>query len=81
MGGPIALIEDGDLIRIDAEKGQLSVDLDEAEMAGRRARWVPFSRTPLAGVLEKYAQTVRPACLGAVTHSGAVAWPYEKPAA
>ena len=77
VGGPIALLRAGDLVRIDAEAGVLAVDLTEAEIAARRSRWQPLARPPLAGVLEKYERLVGPACEGAVTHSGAVAWPYE----
>jgi dihydroxy-acid dehydratase len=76
VGGPIALLADGDVIRIDADAGTLCVDLDEAQLASRRAAWQPPSRAPLAGVLEKYERLVGPACNGAVTHAGAVEWPY-----
>ncbi|HEY0296197.1 MAG TPA: dihydroxy-acid dehydratase [Bordetella sp.] len=79
LGGPIALLRDGDRIHIDAQAGTLHVDLSEDELARRRAEAVPFSRGHLGGVLEKYEALVRPAHLGAVTHSGAVAWPYEAP--
>jgi dihydroxy-acid dehydratase len=75
-GGPIALLADGDVVRIDADAGTLSVDLDDTQLAARRAAWRPPSRAPLAGVLEKYERLVGPACNGAVTHSGAVEWPY-----
>ena len=76
-GGPIALLRDGDRIHIDATAGLLSVDLPEVELASRRAAWKPAPRPRLAGVLEKYERLVGPACEGAVTHSGAVEWPYE----
>ena len=76
-GGPIALLQDGDVIDIDAEAGSLSVRLDDAMLATRRACWQPRLRPPLGGVLEKYARSVGPASRGAVTHSGAVDWPYE----
>jgi dihydroxy-acid dehydratase len=76
-GGAIGLLRDGDLVRIDATSGSLSVDLSEQELATRRAAWKPAVRAPLAGVLEKYERLVGPACEGAVTHSGAVEWPYE----
>jgi len=76
-GGPIALIEDGDIISIDAEAGTISVELGDDELASRKSRWlVPQKR--LAGALEKYASLVGPANLGAVTHSGNVDWPYEQ---
>jgi dihydroxy-acid dehydratase len=76
-GGPIAWLRDGDVIRIDAAAGTLAVDLGDAELAPRRAAWQPRRRAPLAGVLEKYERLVGPACQGAVTHAGAVEWPYE----
>ena len=76
-GGPIALVQDGDTIRIDADAGLIELQVDAAELAARQARWSPPARPPLGGVLEKYALVVRPARTGAVTHSGAVEWPYE----
>jgi dihydroxy-acid dehydratase len=72
-GGPIALIEDGDIIDIDAEAGILSVRLDEAELAARRARWKPRKHEFQSGTIWKYAQNVGPARYGAVTHPGAAA--------
>jgi dihydroxy-acid dehydratase len=79
-GGPIALLRDGDRVRIDAAARTISVALGDAELAARRAVWRPRNQTRLGGVLEKYAATVRPANLGAVTHSGEVPWPLEVPA-
>jgi dihydroxy-acid dehydratase len=79
-GGPVALLRDGDRIRIDANARTISVALADAELAGRRVAWRPRSQGRLGGVLEKYAATVRPANLGAVTHSGEVPWPVEVPA-
>jgi dihydroxy-acid dehydratase len=76
-GGAIGMLRDGDIIHIDATAGLLSVDLPDAELATRRAAWKPVQRPGLAGVLEKYERLVGPACEGAVTHSGAVEWPYE----
>jgi dihydroxy-acid dehydratase len=77
VGGPIALLRDGDRIRIDGEARVLEVKLDAKELAARQQAHRPASRERLAGVLEKYAKLVGPAHLGAVTHSGAVEWPYE----
>jgi dihydroxy-acid dehydratase len=71
VGGPIALLRNGDRIVIDAEKGTIDVLLDEAELARRRAAWTPRRTDYNSGALWKYAQTVGPACLGAVTHPGA----------
>ncbi|MFM0212575.1 dihydroxy-acid dehydratase [Paraburkholderia sediminicola] len=76
-GGPIRLLRDGDRIHIDAHKGTLDVELSDEELAQRSKELVPFTRGRLGGVLEKYEALVRPANLGAVTHSGAVEWPYE----
>ncbi|MFL9911722.1 dihydroxy-acid dehydratase [Paraburkholderia sp. RL17-337-BIB-A] len=76
-GGPIRLLRDGDRIHIDAHKGTLDVELSDEELARRSKETVPFTRGRLGGVLEKYEALVRPANLGAVTHSGAVEWPYE----
>ena len=76
-GGPIALVENGDRIKIDADAGRIDLLVDEAEIARRRAAWQPRREERLAGVLEKYAKLVGPANLGAVTHSGSLEWPYE----
>ncbi len=71
-GGPIALLEDGDMITIDAIKGELSVDLDEATLAARKAKWGGARETIYAsGALWKYAQLVGATRTGAVTHPGA----------
>jgi dihydroxy-acid dehydratase len=64
-GGPLALVRDGDRIRIDAAAGELDV---LADLRKRKAR---PPRRAVSGVLEKYAALVGPANLGAVTHSGA----------
>jgi dihydroxy-acid dehydratase len=77
VGGPIALVADGDRIRVDANAGTIEWLVDEAEAARRRAAWRPRRVERLAGALEKYAKLVGPANLGAVTHAGAVDWPYE----
>ncbi|RMH46352.1 MAG: dihydroxy-acid dehydratase [Alphaproteobacteria bacterium] len=73
-GGPIALIRDGDIITIDAIKGELSVALSDEELARRRAEWKgPRPTIYGSGALWKYAQLVGKTCLGAVTHPGAAA--------
>jgi dihydroxy-acid dehydratase len=77
LGGPIALVHDGDRIRIDGNARTLELLVDAAELDRRRNAHRPAPRERLAGVLEKYAQLVGPAHLGAVTHSGAVEWPDE----
>jgi dihydroxy-acid dehydratase len=74
QGGPIALIETGDMVTIDAIKGELSVDLSGDELARRRAAWAgPRPTIYTAGALWKYAQLVGPTYKGAVTHPGAQA--------
>jgi dihydroxy-acid dehydratase len=76
-GGPIALVRDGDRIRIDAAAAVIELAVDDAELARRRAAWQPRRTERLAGVLEKYSKLVGPANLGAVTHSGNLDWPRE----
>ncbi|MEH3048434.1 dihydroxy-acid dehydratase [Sphingomonas adhaesiva] len=71
--GPIALVEDGDTIRIDAEAGTIDLLVDEAVLAERRARWTARQNDYGAGALWRYAQNVGPAYQGAVTHPGAAA--------
>jgi dihydroxy-acid dehydratase len=72
-GGPIALLENGDIISIDAVAGTLEVALSDAELAERRKKWTPRTHDYQSGALWKYAQTVGPAVKGAVTHPGAKA--------
>jgi len=71
VGGPIALIENGDRIVIDADAGTIDLMVDDAVLAARRARWQPRTTVYTSGALWKYAQLVGPAALGAVTHPGA----------
>jgi dihydroxy-acid dehydratase len=73
VGGPIALLRNGDRIVIDAEKGSIDVLLSDAELAARRAAWQPRKTDYNAGAIWKYTQLVGPAHLGAVTHPGASA--------
>jgi dihydroxy-acid dehydratase len=70
VGGPIALLKDGDIIDIDATKGTLDVRLTKAEFAARHKKWKPRQHDFQSGTLWKYAQTVGPANKGAVTHPG-----------
>jgi len=72
-GGPIALVEDGDTIRIDAEAGTIDLDVAEDVLAERRARWQPRVNDYQSGALYRYSQNVGPAYQGAVTHPGAKA--------
>ncbi|WP_308814118.1 dihydroxy-acid dehydratase [Sphingomonas sp. GV3] len=70
-GGPIALVEDGDAIRIDAEAGTIDLLVDDAILAERRAQWTRRVNDYGSGALWRYAQNVGPAYKGAVTHPGA----------
>ncbi|MDF3607702.1 dihydroxy-acid dehydratase [Paracoccus sp. DMF-8] len=73
-GGPIALLRNGDMITIDAIRGEISVDISDEEFERRRAEWNGARRTDYAsGALWKYAQLVGKARYGAVTHPGAAA--------
>jgi dihydroxy-acid dehydratase len=71
--GPIALIEDGDTIRIDAEAGTIDLDVAEDVLAERRKAWKARVSDYGSGALWRYAQNVGPAYKGAVTHPGAAA--------
>jgi dihydroxy-acid dehydratase len=68
IGGPIALVRDGDMISIDAEKGTIHVELSGDELKKRRAEWKQPPPRYQTGALAKYAKLVGPACRGAVTH-------------
>ena len=70
VGGPLALVKDGDRIVIDAKTSKLTLHVTDAELAKRRKAWKLPKRDRLSGALEKYAALVGPANLGAVTHSG-----------
>ncbi|MCH7793656.1 MAG: dihydroxy-acid dehydratase [Proteobacteria bacterium] len=71
VGGPIALLADGDIIVIDAQAGTIDLELSDDELAARRAAWKPRPTDFGSGALWRYAQTVGPAAKGAVTHPGA----------
>jgi dihydroxy-acid dehydratase len=71
VGGPIALIHDGDTITLDAEAGTLDVQLSDDELKRRRAGWQPRDQAFASGYLWKYGQQVGSARYGAVTHPGA----------
>ena len=73
IGGPIGLIEDGDIIRIDAETGTMEVKLSDDELAERKKNWKPREHQYQSGAIWKYTQTVGSAEKGAVTHGGAKA--------
>jgi dihydroxy-acid dehydratase len=72
LGGPIGLLKDGDMITLDAIRGEISVAVSDAEFEARRKAWGgPRPTIYGAGALWKYAQLVGPTRLGAVTHPGA----------
>ena len=66
VGGPIALLEDGDKILLDGDKGILSVDLSDEELAKRKTKWKPRKTDYNSGTLWKYAQTVGSSSKGAM---------------
>jgi dihydroxy-acid dehydratase len=67
VGGPIAVIKDGDTIIIDAETNSLSMDVSDTEIATRLEGWKPPRKTVTRGVLAKYAHLVGDASHGALT--------------
>ena len=71
LGGPIALIEEGDIIIIDGVDGVLDLEVDDATLEARRESWTAPTNDFQSGALWRYAQTVGPANKGAVTHPGA----------
>jgi dihydroxy-acid dehydratase len=70
VGGPIGLLQEGDVIAIDAEAGTLEVEVAPDELGRRREAWRAHPTMYTSGSLWKYAQTVGPAEKGAVTHPG-----------
>ena len=70
VGGPIALLRDGDIITLDGEKGTLDVNLTKSELDRRAKDWKPRESEFTSGYLWKYTQQVGPARDGAVTHPG-----------
>jgi dihydroxy-acid dehydratase len=73
VGGPIALVKDGDIITIDAVNGTIDVKLTDEELVARKKDWHPRENHATSGYLWKYAQQVGPAVDGAVTHPGGAA--------
>ena len=67
VGGPIALLNEGDVITLDIPNRTLNVKLTEEEFAGRRARWTPMEPNYTSGALAKYAKLVSSASEGAIT--------------
>jgi dihydroxy-acid dehydratase len=76
IGGPLALIRNGDRIKIDAARRRMDVMLDDREFELRRQAWKPASPRHKAGALAKYARLVGQAPGGAVTHTGPAEWPW-----
>lgn len=77
-GGPIALLEEGDIITLDAVEGELSVNVSDDDMAERKANWKgPRETIYASGALWKYAQLVGEIYKGAVTHPGGKAEKHE----
>jgi dihydroxy-acid dehydratase len=71
VGGPIGLLEDGDVVTIDVEARELSVDLSDEALADRREAWERPEANYATGVLAKYGATFGSAADGAVTNPGA----------
>jgi dihydroxy-acid dehydratase len=71
VGGPIALLKDGDVITLDAITGEISVNVTEDEFARRKKSWAPRETEYGSGAIWKYAQLVGPARYGALTNPGA----------
>jgi dihydroxy-acid dehydratase len=67
VGGALALVNEGDAITIDADRRLLHLEIDDAELALRRAAWRPPAPRYTTGVLAKYAKLVSSSSLGAVT--------------
>ena len=67
VGGPIALVKEGDSVTIDAERRLLQVHLSDEELARRRAAWRPLPPRYTRGIMAKYAAQVSSASRGAVT--------------
>lgn len=80
-GGPLALVENEDKIRIDTTEGVRAIDIlvDKHTLEERRAKLLKRPTPKLAGVMEKYANSVQSAYYGAITHSGNAEWPWEVP--
>jgi dihydroxy-acid dehydratase len=76
VGGPLALLRDGDRIRIDAAARRMDVMIDDSEFARRRRDWKSRPPRHRAGALAKYARLVGQAPGGAVTHEGPAEWPW-----
>lgn len=67
VGGPIALVQDGDEVTIDADNNSLSINVSDEELEARRSKWTPPRMTVTRGTMAKYAALVSDASHGAVT--------------
>lgn len=67
VGGPLALVKTGDAITIDAERREITLHVNSAELKRRRKTWTPPKPYARRGALAKYSKTVTSASLGAVT--------------
>jgi dihydroxy-acid dehydratase len=76
IGGPLALVHDGDRIRIDVIGRRMDLLVSDWELTARRAVWQPRPPRHRAGLLAKYARLVGQANDGAVTHEGGAEWPW-----
>jgi dihydroxy-acid dehydratase len=72
VGGPIALVQEGDTIVIDVDAREMNLEVDEAVLAERRARWTPPAPHYTSGAFAKYAALVSSASEGAVTSGAAL---------
>ena len=70
VGGPIALVRDGDIISIDAEAGTIELEVDATILEHRARDWAPHETSYGSGAIWKFAQVVGPAHQGAITHPG-----------
>ena len=71
VGGPIALVRNGDEITIDAQSREIRLNVSESELERRRRRWTPPAPYATRGVLAKYVRSVGSASLGAITDADA----------
>ena len=69
-GGPIAVVQEGDPITVDADKGVIDIDIPTAELAQRLAAWKPRPPRYKTGVFAKYCALVSSASEGAITRPG-----------
>lgn len=68
VGGPIGLVREGDIIKLEPKRKLLTVEISDDEMANRKAEWKPFAKESTRGLLSKYAKLVSSASFGAVTY-------------